>query len=201
MKDKCRLLLLDNYDSFTYNLYDYLAQLGVPCEVRRNDQLTLEEVTQGDYAGIVLSPGPNRPEDAGLLLPIIEQFYAHLPMLGICLGMQAIGQYFGAQLVRAAVPMHGKISPLRHNEQGIFAGLAQETPVMRYHSLVLEQLPEVLEPTAWTSAGEIMALRHRLYPLCGVQFHPESILTKDGQTMLQNWVQRTILDHVVHWNS
>lgn len=195
MKDQPpHLLLLDNYDSFTYNLYDYLAQLGLPCTVLRNDQTTVEAIEAGGYAGIVLSPGPNRPSDAGILMDVLRRFHDQLPILGICLGMQAMGEFFGATLVKAAVPMHGKLSPIRHNGAGLFRGLAQDTPVMRYHSLVLEQLPEALEPTAWTAAGECMALRHRRHALVGVQFHPESILTKDGQTMLQNWVQDAILD-------
>lgn len=194
MMEKPRLLLLDNYDSFTYNLYDYLAQLGLPCTVLRNDQTTVEAIEAGKYAGIVLSPGPNRPSDAGILMDVLRRFYDQLPMLGICLGMQAMGELFGAKLVKASVPMHGKLSPIRHNGLGLFHGLAQDTPVMRYHSLILEQLPDVLEPTAWTAEGECMALRHRHHALVGVQFHPESILTKDGQTMLQNWVQDAILD-------
>lgn len=193
MKDKPRLLLLDNYDSFTYNLYDYLAQLEVTCEVYRNDQITLAAIAQAKYDGIVLSPGPNRPADAGLLMAVIDRFHAQLPMLGICLGMQALGEYFGARLVKAAVPMHGKQSPLRHTGEGLFAGIEQGTLVMRYHSLVLQDLPEPLIPTAWTPEGTLMALRHRDYALWGMQFHPESILTKDGQAMLQNWVQDAIL--------
>ena len=194
MKDKPHLLLLDNYDSFTYNLYDYLAQLALPCTVLRNDQTTIAEIEQGGYSGIVLSPGPNRPEDAGILMDVLRHFYDQLPILGICLGMQAIGAFFGATLVRAAVPMHGKLSALQHNGAGLFSGLVQGTAVMRYHSLVLEALPPTLQVTAWTAEGECMALRHRTLPLVGVQFHPESILTKDGQAMLQNWVQDAILD-------
>lgn len=194
MKDKRPLLLLDNYDSFTYNLYDCLSRLGWPCEVHRNDQITVEELEERDYVGMVLSPGPKRPVDAGILMEVIDHFHDRLPLLGICLGMQALGEYFGARLVRAAMPMHGKLSLLEHTGQGLFEGLPQRTPVMRYHSLVLQELPTALEATAWTLDGTLMALRHQSHSLCGVQFHPESILTKDGQMMLQNWLQGAILD-------
>lgn len=196
MSKKPHLLLLDNYDSFTYNLYDYLAQLGVPCTVLRNDETTVEAIEQANYAGMVLSPGPHRPQDAGILMDVLRCFYDQMPILGICLGMQAIGEFFGASLVKAAMPMHGKQSPIQHDGTGLFEGLEQGTSVMRYHSLVLEDLPDVLETTAWTTEGECMALRHRQHDLVGVQFHPESILTKDGQVMLQNWVQGAILDQV-----
>lgn len=190
MKDKPTLLLLDNYDSFTYNLYDYLQQLGAGCTVLRNDEFSIEEIPSfKKYDGIVLSPGPKRPVDAGLLLPIIDQLHASIPMLGICLGMQAIGEYFGAHLVRATIPMHGKISMVNHLQKGLFEDIEQATTVMRYHSLVLEQLPIVLEATAWTTTGEIMALQHQHYALQGVQFHPESILTAEGLKMLHNWLK------------
>ena len=190
MKDKPALLLVDNYDSFTYNLYDYLHQLGAVCTVLRNDEFLATSIpTFTKYDGIVLSPGPSRPANAGLLMAIIEQLHAKIPMLGICLGMQAIGEYFGAELVRAAVPMHGKVSKVNHLQQGLFNNIEQPTTVMRYHSLVLECLPETLEITAWTEKGEIMALQHKKYALQGVQFHPESVLTKEGLQMLQNWLQ------------
>ncbi|MGH1336326.1 MAG: anthranilate synthase component II [Aureispira sp.] len=191
MKDKPALLLLDNYDSFTYNLYDYLSQLGAACTVLRNDEFSTAMIpTFVKYDGIVLSPGPSRPAEAGHLMAVIEQLHSTIPMLGICLGMQAIGEYFGAQLVRAAIPMHGKVSKVNHLQKGLFEHLKQPTTVMRYHSLVLEQLPSVLEKTAWTDEGEIMALRHKKYALQGVQFHPESVLTKEGLLLLKNWLQK-----------
>lgn len=190
MKDKLNLLLLDNYDSFTYNLYDYLSQLGAHCTVYRNDEFPTTAIpTFVQYDGIVLSPGPKRPADAGLLMKIIEQLHHKVPMLGICLGMQAIGEYFGAKLVRAKIPMHGKVSEVNHLQKGLFDSIEQPTKVMRYHSLILKQLPEELEATAWTKEGEIMALQHQQYALQGVQFHPESILTKQGLQLLQNWLQ------------
>ena len=196
LNPKPKVLMIDNYDSFTWNVYQYLCLAGADVTVYRNDQITLAAIAQAEYDGIVLSPGPNRPADAGLLMAVIDRFHAQLPMLGICLGMQALGEYFGARLVKAAVPMHGKQSPLCHTSEGLFAGVEQGTPVMRYHSLVLEDLPEPLIPTAWTPEGTLMALRHRDYALWGMQFHPESILTKDGQAMLQNWVQDAILEVV-----
>lgn len=190
MKDKPNLLLIDNYDSFTYNLYDYLRQLGANCEVYRNDVFSAATIPSfKQYDGIVLSPGPRRPADAGLLMAVVEQLHQQVPMLGICLGMQAIGEYFGAELIRAAVPMHGKVSEVNHLQKGLFDSIEQPTRVMRYHSLVLQNLPEELEITAWTKEGEIMALQHQYYPLQGVQFHPESILTTKGLQLLQNWLQ------------
>lgn len=190
MKDKPNLLLIDNYDSFTYNLYDYLSQLGANCEVYRNDAFSAATIPSfKQYDGIVLSPGPRRPADAGLLMAVVEQLHQQVPMLGICLGMQAIGEYFGAELIRAAVPMHGKVSEVNHLQKGLFDSIEQPTRVMRYHSLVLQNLPRELEKTAWTKEGEIMALQHQDYPLQGVQFHPESILTTKGLQLLQNWLQ------------
>lgn len=196
MKDKPSVLLLDNYDSFTYNLYDYLSQLGASCTVLRNDKFSAAAIpTFVKYNGIVLSPGPKRPTDAGLLMALIDQLHTKVPLLGICLGMQAIGEYFGAKLVRATIPMHGKVSLINHVQTGLFEQIEQPTKVMRYHSLVLEQLPSELEAIAWTHQHEIMALQHKQYPLQGVQFHPESILTQAGLQMLKNWLQTLLQEN------
>ncbi len=185
-----RILLLDNYDSFTYNLYDYLLQTGVQCTVIRNDDLSIEAIAQLDFQAAVLSPGPKRPENAGILLDFIQHFHTQVPMLGVCLGQQAIGTFFGARLVKAAVPMHGKTSVIQHLEHPLFEGIPAEISVMRYHSLILDQIQGTpLEVIAQTHAGEIMAIAHRFLPLWGVQFHPESILTPDGYHMINNWVQ------------
>jgi len=185
-----KILLLDNYDSFTYNLYDYLLQTGVECRVLRNDALSLAEFQQIDFQAIVFSPGPKRPADAGLMPALIERLYARVPMLGICLGHQAIGEFFGAKLVKAKIPMHGKTTEIRHNGHSIFAGIPERFTVMRYHSLLLESLDGTpLDCIAQTDDGEIMALAHRTLPLTGVQFHPESILTEHGLKMLRNWVR------------
>ncbi len=184
-----KVLLLDNYDSFTYNLYDYLLQTGVACTVLRNDAFTLDELEQLGFQAIVLSPGPKRPADAGLMMAVIERYYARLPILGICLGHQALGEFFGAKLVKAALPMHGKTSAIQHYGHPVFEGIPEHFSVMRYHSLLLEQpLPQHLHCLASTDAGEIMALAHESLPLVGLQFHPESILTEHGLQLLRNWV-------------
>ena len=184
-----KVLLLDNYDSFTYNLYDYLLQTGAECTVLRNDALSLSAFERLDFEAIVFSPGPKRPADAGLLLPLIERFYQRVPMLGICLGHQAIGEFFGAKLVKAKVPMHGKTTDIGHNGHSLFQGIPTPFTVMRYHSLLLESLDDTpLECLATTGDGEIMALAHRTLPLLGVQFHPESVLTEYGLPLLKNWV-------------
>lgn len=184
-----KLLLLDNYDSFTYNLYDYLCQLGTNCTVIRNDQTTIAQIKAQNFDAIVLSPGPKRPNDAGILMELIENFYIEKPILGICLGMQAIGEFFGAKLVHATVPMHGKTSWIQHGEAEIFKNIPNPTQVMRYHSLLLKDLPTCLKPTAWTDEKELMALQHETLPIWGMQFHPESILTTNGLEMLDNWVK------------
>jgi len=189
MKDKPHLLLLDNYDSFTYNLYDYLSQLGAICTVIRNDQISILELEKCHFDGIVLSPGPKRPKDAGLLMELIHHFYTKMPLLGICLGMQAIGEYFGAKLVHASIPIHGKTSLIEHVQKDLFHGIKHPTQVMRYHSLLLKNLPDCLEPTAWTKKKELMAIRHKNYPIWGMQFHPESILTLEGIAILENWLK------------
>lgn len=188
------LLLIDNYDSFTYNLYQYFCELGSEVLVRRNDALTLADIERLSPQRLVISPGPCTPDDAGISLAAIRHFAGQLPILGVCLGHQALGQVFGAQVVRARQVMHGKTSPVRHTGCGVFAGLANPLTVTRYHSLVLEKntLPDCFEVTAWTELDgdidEIMGIRHRSLPLEGVQFHPESILSQQGHQLLKNFL-------------
>ena len=193
MSDKQRgkkILLVDNYDSFTYNLYDYLLRLGVACEVVRNDAMTLQEFKSLTFDGLMLSPGPKTPRDAGHLMALIEYFFDKKPILGVCLGHQALGEFFGAALIRATVPVHGKTSRIFTVKHPIFDGLPADFEVMRYHSLILKNLENTdLKAIATTSEGEIMALCHRRLPIWGVQFHPESILTEHGLPMLSNWVK------------
>ena len=184
-----QILILDNYDSFTYNLYDYLSQLGANCTVVRNDTASLSDLMLYKYDGIVLSPGPGRPEKAGVMMQLIEEYCHRKVILGVCLGMQAIGIHFGAKLVRSIVPVHGKTSEVFHRGEGVFSEILNPTNVMRYHSLVLKSLPDCLNCTAMTSDNTIMAIRHRSLPLTGLQFHPESILTNDGLQLLNNWLK------------
>jgi anthranilate synthase/aminodeoxychorismate synthase-like glutamine amidotransferase len=185
------LLLIDNYDSFTYNLYQYLSELGAEVEVRRNDKVTLDEIEAMQPAQIVVSPGPCTPNEAGLSCKIIETFGPRIPLLGVCLGHQAIGQVFGGRVIRAPQPMHGKTSLMYHQEQGVFQGLPSPFEANRYHSLIVERstIPDELEITASTADGLIMGLRHRRYPVEGVQFHPESIMTPMGKHLLRNFLQ------------
>jgi anthranilate synthase/aminodeoxychorismate synthase-like glutamine amidotransferase len=185
------LLLIDNYDSFTYNLYQYLTELGAQVEVRRNDQVTLDEIEELAPQRIVISPGPCTPNEAGLSCQIIERFGTHIPLLGVCLGHQAIGQVYGGHVIRAPQPMHGKTSLMHHQGQGVFRGLPRPFEANRYHSLIVERetLPDVLEITAETEDGLIMGLRHRSYPVQGVQFHPESIMTPVGKDLLRNFLE------------
>lgn len=183
------ILLLDNYDSFTYNLYDYLLQTGVHCTVLRNDAFELIDLEDIDFQAIVLSPGPGRPADAGMMMQVIARYHTRMPILGICLGHQALGEFFGAKLVLASEPVHGKTSLIEHEATGLFTGIPVPLQVMRYHSLVLESLEGTpLLCTARTQNGEIMALRHQTLPLTGVQFHPESILTEYGLEIMRNWI-------------
>ena len=184
------LLVIDNYDSFTYNLVQFLGELGAEPIVRRNDQVTVREIADGGYRGIVISPGPGKPKGAGVSLAVIRELGGQMPILGVCLGHQAIGEAFGGRIVRAPKPIHGKSSWVKHDGRGIFAGLPQELEVGRYHSLVIEpqSCPEVLEVTATTADGIIMGVRHRSLPVEGVQFHPESVLTRDGFQILSNFV-------------
>lgn len=185
-----KILLIDNYDSFTYNLYDYLLQAGADCQVLRNDALSLRSLSARQYDAFVLSPGPKRPADAGLMPFLIERFYERVPMLGICLGHQALGEFFGAKLVHAAQPVHGKTAEIKQvGGHPLFEGIPERFRVMRYHSLVLESLDDTpLLPLAHTTTGEIMALAHRDLPLAGVQYHPESVLTEHGLKLLKNWL-------------
>ena len=185
-----RILLLDNYDSFTYNLYQYLCELGADVEVERNDAITLDEIAASGPDGIVISPGPSRPENAGISLAVIERFGPTVPILGVCLGHQSIGLVYGGDVVTVE-PVHGKKSAVDHRGQGVFEGLPTPVEAGRYHSLAVDRatLPEVLEVTATAADGLVMGLRHREYPVEGIQFHPESILTADGMTMLGTWLR------------
>ena len=184
------LLLLDNYDSFTYNVYQLLTKLGAEVEVVRNDAMTVDEIRAKKYKGIVISPGPGLPKDAGITEDVIRELGADIPILGICLGHQAIGEVFGGRVVRAHEIVHGKASPIRHHGTGIYRDIHAGTQVARYHSLIIEResLPDVLEITSDLGDGTIMGLRHKTLPIEGIQFHPESILTRDGQTMMENYL-------------
>ena len=185
-----RVLLIDNYDSFTYNLYQYLCELGADVTVIRNDELTVEEIASLRPQRIVLSPGPCTPNEAGVSLDLIRHFAGEVPILGVCLGHQAIGQAFGGRVVHARTLMHGKTSSIHHDGAGVFKGLPSPYTATRYHSLAIERdsCPEALEVTAWTEDGEIMGVRHRSLPVEGVQFHPESILTEHGHALLRNFL-------------
>ncbi len=185
-----RVLLIDNYDSFTYNLYQYLCELGADVEVVRNDQITVAEVAAHHPNRIVISPGPCTPAEAGISVDVIRELGSQIPILGVCLGHQAIGAAYGGAVVRAPLVMHGKLSPIHHNGQGVFASLPSPFLATRYHSLIVrrEDLPDELEVTAWTEDGLIMGLRHRSQPVEGVQFHPESIMTEGGKQMLANFL-------------
>jgi anthranilate synthase/aminodeoxychorismate synthase-like glutamine amidotransferase len=183
------ILLLDNYDSFTYNLYQYLCELGAEVEVARNDEISVEEIATRDLDGIVISPGPSRPENAGISLAVIERFGPTTPILGVCLGHQSIGMVYGGEVITVE-PVHGKKSAVDHRGAGVFAGLPTPVEAGRYHSLAVdrESLPDVLDVTATSPDGLIMGMRHREHPVEGIQFHPESILTENGMTMLGNWL-------------
>jgi anthranilate synthase component 2 len=192
-----RILMIDNYDSFTYNVVQYLGELGAKVQVIRNDELSVAEIEALRPERIVISPGPCTPNEAGVSVAVLQHFAGKLPILGICLGHQAIGQAFGGEVIRARQVMHGKTSPVFHQNQGVFAGLDNPLTVTRYHSLVVrrEPLPDCLEVTAWTqledgSIDEIMGLRHREYMIEGVQFHPESILTDQGHELLDNFLKQ-----------
>lgn len=184
-------LLIDNYDSFTYNLYHFLGELGARFEVRRNDKITVDEIIDLNPEGIVISPGPCDPDRAGICLELVERCAPSIPMLGVCLGHQTMGQVFGGTVTRAPVPMHGKVSAVHHDGTGVFEGLESPVEVTRYHSLVVtdDGWPDILEKTAWTDDGIIMGLKHRDYACYGVQFHPESIASQFGHRMLANFLR------------
>lgn len=185
------LLMIDNYDSFTYNLVQYLGELGEDVRVVRNDEISLDEVAGLRPARIVVSPGPCTPKEAGISVPLIRRFAGRIPILGVCLGHQSIGEAFGGTIVHAKQVMHGKTSAIHHADTGVFRGLPQPFTATRYHSLVIERetKPDVLEITAWTDDGEIMGVRHREFAVEGVQFHPESILTEGGHDLLRNFLK------------
>jgi len=186
------ILLIDNYDSFTWNLYQYFCELGAHVEVRRNDELTLADIEMLAPQKIVISPGPCTPDESGISLEVIAHYAGKLPILGVCLGHQAIARAFGATIVRAAKVMHGKTSPITHSGSGVFSGLNNPLTVTRYHSLVIDPstLPDCFEVTAWSESGEIMGIRHKAWELEGVQFHPESILSGQGHQLLENFLSR-----------
>ncbi len=185
-----RVIVIDNYDSFTYNLVQYLESLGATCDVRLNDKTTVEEVLADAPDGVLLSPGPGTPDDAGVTLDLIARSQGKVPIFGVCLGHQSIGQTFGGTVIRAPRLMHGKTSPIEHDGKSIFAGLPSPFEATRYHSLIIDEkgFPDALQVTARTATGEIMGVRHRSFPIEGVQFHPESILTDGGMRIMQNWL-------------
>jgi len=185
------ILMIDNYDSFTYNLVQYLGELGQDLKVFRNDKITIERIKKLKPKAIVISPGPGVPEDAGISVDVVNKLRGKLPILGVCLGHQAIGYSFGAKIVRAKVLMHGKTSQIYHNNTGIFKGISNPFQATRYHSLIIapKTLPEELEVIAWTKNKEIMGLRHKRFAVYGVQFHPESIMTKTGKKLLKNFLK------------
>jgi len=191
-----KLLMIDNYDSFTYNIVQYFGELGAEVEVFRNDEITVADIAAKLDAGqldrLVVSPGPCSPAEAGISVAAIQHFAGKLPILGVCLGHQAIGAAFGGHIIRAQQLMHGKTSVITTTQQGVFAGLPEQFTVNRYHSLAIEKstCPDTLEVTAWTEDGEIMGVRHRTLPIQGVQFHPESILTEHGHAMLKNFLEQ-----------
>lgn len=184
------ILLLDNYDSFTYNLRDYILQCGKECRVIRNNEMSLDEIEKLNFTSAIISPGPKTPHEAGMTMKFIERFHQQKPILGICLGHQAIGEFFGAKLTRAQKPMHGKTSLIKHNKSFLFNNLPAEFEVMRYHSLILSELEKTeLQITATTNHGEVMAIVHPVHKIAGVQFHPESVLTPHGLQLMKNWFE------------
>ena len=184
------LLLLDNYDSFTYNIYQMLRNLGAEIEVIRNDKTSVKEIRSKNYKGIIISPGPGLPKDAGITEEVIRELGGRLPILGICLGHQAIGEVFGGKVIRTDEIVHGKASPISHHGTGLYRNISSDAQVARYHSLIIEResLPEVLEITSELDDGMIMGVRHKTLPIEGIQFHPESILTPEGRTMMANYL-------------
>ena len=184
------LLMIDNYDSFTFNLVQYFGELGEEVRTYRNDEITLEQIEQLDPSRICISPGPCTPHEAGVSVPVLKHFAGKLPILGVCLGHQSIGAAFGGKVIRAKEVMHGKTSPIQHTGIGVFKDLPSPYTIIRYHSLAIEResLPDCLEVTAWTDDGEIMGVRHKEYAIEGVQFHPESILSEHGHALLKNFL-------------
>ncbi|RLJ70898.1 anthranilate synthase component II [Hydrogenivirga caldilitoris] len=186
-----RILVIDNYDSFTYNLVQYLGSLGAETVVKRNDQITLQEVEDIHPEGILISPGPCTPAEAGISVELVKSFYRKLPILGVCLGHQSIGVAFGGSIVRAKRLMHGKVSKIYHTGEGVFKGIPSPFTAVRYHSLVIDRnsIPEVLKVTAWSEDEEVMGIQHVEYPVFGVQFHPESVLSEHGMDILRNFLE------------
>lgn len=185
------LLMIDNYDSFTYNLVQYFGELGEDVRTYRNDEITIEAIEKLNPSRICISPGPCTPHEAGVSVPVLQHFAGKLPILGVCLGHQSIGAAFGGKIIRAQQVMHGKTSPIEHTGVGVFKDLPSPYTIIRYHSLAIarDSLPDCLEVTAWTADGEIMGVRHKTYPIEGVQFHPESILSEHGHALLQNFLK------------
>ena len=185
------LLLLDNYDSFTYNIDQLFSDIGAQVEVVRSDKISIDEIRAKDYRGVIISPGPGIPQDAGISEEVIRQLGGEIPILGICLGHQAIGEVFGGRVVRAGEIVHGKASPICHCGTGLYQGIPEHTQAARYHSLIIEResLPDVLEVTSQLDNGTIMGVRHKTFPIEGIQFHPESILTPDGRAMMRNYLK------------
>ncbi|MCM3670437.1 aminodeoxychorismate/anthranilate synthase component II [Mesobacillus maritimus] len=183
------ILLIDNYDSFTFNLFQYIRKLGEDVVVKRNDQITIAEISKLNASHILLSPGPGNPDSAGICLEVVQTFYQEIPIFGVCLGQQIIAQAFGGQIIKAQRPMHGKVSLIEHDNQGVFNGLSQPLQVARYHSLIVDEqtVPHSLEISARSRDGEIMALRHREFPVEGVQFHPEAIQSEQGLDLMRNF--------------
>ncbi len=194
MSTEAKVLLIDNYDSFTYNLVQYFGELGASITVHRNDQLTIEEAKKEAPTHLVISPGPGHPKNAGLCQDLIKAFVGQIPILGVCLGHQAIGYTFGGSVDHAPKMVHGKVSPIYHDGTGLFQTLPNPIEATRYHSLIVteKELPEELEITAHTSEGEVMGIRHKEHPVVGVQFHPESIMTRGGKTLLQNFLEMAV---------
>ncbi len=191
MSSRARILLIDNYDSFTYNLVQAFLMLGAEVDVHRNDEISVEDALRQGHSHLVISPGPGTPRDAGVSMRMIEAFAGRIPIFGVCLGHQALVEVFGGRVVRAARLMHGKVSPVQHDGKGVFSGMAQNFQAGRYHSLIAEpsSMPQVLEVTARTDQGEIMGVRHRTLPIEGVQFHPESVLTPEGPVLMGNFLK------------
>lgn len=185
------LLLLDNYDSFTYNIDQLFSDIGAQVEVVRSDKISIDEIRANGYRGVIISPGPGIPQDAGISEEVIRQLGGEIPILGICLGHQAIGEVFGGRVVRAGEIVHGKASPICHCDTGLYQGIPEHTQVARYHSLIIEResLPDVLEVTSQLDNGTIMGVRHKTLPIEGIQFHPESILTPEGRAMMRNYLK------------